>query len=132
MKKISLLFISSFALFTIAVNNGSANAWSLFPDKVCNTAETKNSPTCQQAKQQTKTDNPAAKIIGDAANIIALAAGVAAVLMIIVGGFQLVTSGGSAETVSKARGRIIGALIGLIIIALAWTIIRLVTDKILP
>lgn len=131
MKKAAILLIGSFLLLSAGPGTGSAGAWSLFPDKVCNTPQSKNSPTCQQAKQQTKTDNPVAKIIGDATNIVALMAGVVAVLMIIIAGYQFVTSGGSAETVTKARGRITGALIGLIIIALAWTIIRLITDNVL-
>lgn len=41
---------------------------------------------------------------------------------IILGAFEWITSGGEKEAVGKARGRIINALIGLAILALAFLI----------
>jgi type IV secretion system pilin len=62
-------------------------------------------------------------------DLVAFIAGVAAVIMIIVGAFQLVTSGGDSGRVKSARGTIIGALIGLVIISLAETIVLFVVGK---
>lgn len=54
---------------------------------------------------------------------------VAAVLVLIYliwGAFQWITSGGDKEAVGKARSRIIHALVGLAILALAFLIIKVV------
>jgi hypothetical protein len=66
------------------------------------------------------------------ANIIAFIAGIAAVIIIVVGGLQYVTAGGDANKASSARGTILGALIGLTIIVLAATIINFFINKLLP
>lgn len=131
MKKLLVVLAAVFGLGLALLLPQPASAFNLFPDKVCGGDKAKNSTACIEAKAQNKQDNPVAELLGDAANILALAAGVVAVVVIIVAGFQFVTSGGNAEQVTKARGKIIGAIIGLAIIALAWTIIRLVTDYVL-
>ena len=46
-----------------------------------------------------------------------------AVIMIIVGGFMWMTAGGNEERVEKAKKMISAAVIGLIIILLAWAIV---------
>ncbi len=90
-------------------------------------------PTCQQAKDQggptTNRVTGTGNIINVAASILAIVTGVAAIIIIIIGGFTLVTSGGSTEAVASARRRIVYALVGLVIIALAWTITRFITDR---
>lgn len=85
-----------------------------------------NSPIC--ADKGTK-DNPAIHVIKVAADIVALLTGIAAVILIIISGFTLVSSAGNQESVTKARRRIFAAIVGLVIVALAWTITRFVTDK---
>ena len=96
-----------------------------------------SSPTCQQSKAQNgKTTNPAVDIIKTAANLIATIAGIAAVIVIIVSGFQFVTAGGASpgqrsgdpNRIKSARSSLTGAIIGLVIIALAWSIVTFVTD----
>ena len=97
----------------------------------CKTAP--DSPICQQAKAQ-GTKNPIAGpdgIISKAANIIALVAGIGAVIMILIGGFFYITSAGNAENAKMAKDRIVAALIGLVVVALAWAIVRLITDRVL-
>jgi hypothetical protein len=63
-------------------------------------------------------------------NIIAVIAGVAAVIIIIVSGIQYITSGGNAQQASTARLALIGALLGLIIIVAARSIILLVLSRV--
>lgn len=62
-------------------------------------------------------------------NIISVLVGVVAVIMIIVGGFRYITSGGSTEKVTAAKNTILYALVGLIIVALAQVIVRFVLTK---
>lgn len=94
-------------------------------------------PLCQQAKaQDAKPGNPnpvagPSGVINKAANIIALVTGIGAVIMILIGGFFYVTSAGNTENATKAKARITSALIGLVVVALAWVLVRLVTDHVL-
>ncbi len=46
-------------------------------------------------------------------------------IMLIIGAFEWITSGGDKENVAKARNRIINALIGLVILAIAFAMTRL-------
>lgn len=63
-------------------------------------------------------------------NILSLIAGVAAVIMLIVGGFRFITSSGDSNNVASARGTIIYALVGLVIVALAQFIVHFVLAKV--
>lgn len=45
-------------------------------------------------------------------------------VMLIWGAFEWITSGGDKEAVGKARGRIINALIGLAVLAVAFALAR--------
>lgn len=52
--------------------------------------------------------------------------GIIAVIMILVGGFQWMTAAGNEEKVEKAKKVISAAIVGLIIILLAWAIVNFV------
>lgn len=62
--------------------------------------------------------------------VLAIIGGVAAVIVIIVSGFQYVTSGGDSQKAAQARNGIVGAAIGLVIIAAAETIVLFVVSKV--
>jgi len=49
----------------------------------------------------------------------------AVLVMLIWGAFEWITSGGDKEAVGKARGKIINALIGLAVLAVAFALARL-------
>ena len=60
-------------------------------------------------------------------NILTLAFGIAILVvlaMLIWGAFEWITSGGEKEAVGKARSRIINALIGLAVLAVAFALAR--------
>jgi predicted small integral membrane protein len=88
-----------------------------------------SNPSATICKEKNPTEDPVVRIIRAAANIIALLTGAMAVIFIILGGITMITSNGSPEAVANARKRIIYAVIGLLIVALAWTVIAFVTDK---
>ncbi len=50
-------------------------------------------------------------------------AGILSVLVLIFAGVQWIISGGNAETISKAKHKIVGAVIGMVILAAAYTIL---------
>jgi uncharacterized membrane protein len=62
-------------------------------------------------------------------NIFSVIVGVAAVVMIIFGGFRYITSGGDSGRVGNAKNTLIYAIIGLIIVALAQAIVHFVLDN---
>jgi hypothetical protein len=121
---LSLIFVYSptilaFNLFGTPCSRGSAQA---------------NSAVCTQADKGNRSDknnNVILDTIRTAANIVASVTGVAAVIMIIVGGFSYVTSAGNSEQVANARRRIINSAIGLVVIALAWTITTFVLNNVI-
>lgn len=65
-------------------------------------------------------------VIKEIINVLSIAVGVAAVVMIIVGGFRYVSSGGKQESVAAAKNTILYAIIGLVIVALAQVLVRFV------
>ncbi len=63
-------------------------------------------------------------------NVLSIVVAIIAVIMIIVGGFRYVTSGGNQEAVSGAKRTIIYALVGLVIVALAQTLVKFVINRV--
>ena len=68
-------------------------------------------------------------IILKAANIIALVTGIAAVFIIIVSGLQFILSSGDPSKVTKAKDSILFAVIGLVVIVVARSIVVLVINR---
>ncbi len=63
-------------------------------------------------------------------NFLSVIVGVIAVIMIIVGGFRYITSGGDSNRVGGAKNTLIYAIVGLIIVALAQFIVRFVLTNV--
>jgi hypothetical protein len=69
------------------------------------------------------------KTLTKAVNIISAVVGVIAVIMIIVGGFKYITSGGDQNKIASAKSTLIYAIIGLVIVALAQIIVHFVINQ---
>lgn len=67
-------------------------------------------------------------VANKAVSIFSLIVGAISIIMIIVGGFRYITSGGSSEKVGGAKNTLIYAIIGLIIVALAQFIVHYVLN----
>jgi hypothetical protein len=63
-------------------------------------------------------------------NLISLFVGVLAVIMVMVGGFRYITSGGKQENVSAAKNTLLYAVIGLAVVALSQAIVHFVLSNI--
>lgn len=61
--------------------------------------------------------------------MLAVIASVAAVIIIIVSGFRYIAANGDPQKAASARSGIVGALIGLVIIAASTTIVVFVVSK---
>lgn len=108
----------------LAVPSHGALAYDPYNGVDCATVKNAKSAVCTD-KNNGSTD----PLTGDngllinIANIVAFVAGVAAVIIIIVGGIRFITSSGDSNGVSKAKNSVAGAIIGLAIIVLARTLI---------
>ncbi len=56
--------------------------------------------------------------------------GAVAVLFVIIGGYQYMTSGGNSEQAEKGKTTVVNAIIGIVLIVLAWVIINVVVGTI--
>jgi cytochrome bd-type quinol oxidase subunit 2 len=63
-------------------------------------------------------------------NILSIVVGVVAVIMVILGGFKYITSGGDSNKVASARNTIVYALVGLVVVALAQAIVQFVLHSV--
>lgn len=66
------------------------------------------------------------KIVSTAIKFILIVAFIAAFIMLLIGGIRWILAGGDEKAVAGARGTITAALIGLVIVLVAYAIIRLV------
>ena len=65
-------------------------------------------------------------IVGLSFQIILIVAAIYAVLQIIFAGYSMISSGGDKQGLESARGKIIWAIVGLIIVMASWGLIVLV------
>jgi len=64
--------------------------------------------------------------------LLSFIVGVAAVIMIIIGGFKYIISGGDSSSISSAKNTILYAVIGLVVAVLAQVIVRFVLNQAAP
>jgi len=69
-------------------------------------------------------------LITSAIDIISYIAGIAAIIVLMIGGFRFVVSGGDANSVSGARNMILYALVGFVVIGAAQLIMRFIIGTI--
>lgn len=68
-------------------------------------------------------------VITKIANIFAFITGVAAIVIIMVSGFEYVRSGGDSAKINKAKNGILFAVIGLVVVAVARSVVLLAVNK---
>lgn len=140
MKKLRILFavlsILGVSGAVFATTPQTVYAADVFSE-VCDGSRTDTAVSPEESsvcKDKTNTSNPVVGpdgVILRVSSIIAAIAGVVAVVMVIMGGAGMITSGGDAAAVKTARSRVVHALIGLVIIVLAQGIVSLVVGKLL-
>jgi hypothetical protein len=85
---------------------------------------------CQTGVTGEDATNTINNIIATVINIFSFIVGVVSVIMIIIGGFRYITSGGDSNNVTAAKNTILYAIIGLVIVALAQIIVRFVLRQV--
>ncbi len=77
---------------------------------------------CTEPAAQSSISN----LIATGISILSFIVGIAAVLMLIIGGFRYITSGGDSNSISAAKNTILYAIIGLVVAVLAQAIVQFV------
>lgn len=66
------------------------------------------------------------QVLANGLNVVYFAAGVIAVIVIIIAGFTFVTSGDNPTNVTKARNAILYAVIGIVVVVSAFVITQFI------
>lgn len=92
-------------------------------------AKAPDSVVCKERDPATNPISGKDGIILRITRFIAIIAGVAAVIMIIISGLRFITSHGDPQTVNGAKNTILYSVVGLVIIVLAQGIISFIVGK---
>lgn len=76
--------------------------------------------------EEVTAENSIKGILATVVNILSWIIGVAAVIMILVGGFRYITSGGDSNGVSSAKNTILYAVVGLVVAVFAQALVQFV------
>lgn len=107
---------------------GAAPTDPAIKDQLCkgaNLSVTGNADCTENGEAASTVDD----LIADVINIFSLVVGVVSVIMIIIGGFKYITSGGDSGNVTGAKNTILSAVIGLVIVALAQILVKFVLSQ---
>lgn len=63
-------------------------------------------------------------------DVISILVGIAAVIMLIIGGLRYVVSAGDSSGITAAKHTLIYALVGLVVVALAQAIVKFVLNRV--
>jgi hypothetical protein len=77
----------------------------------------------------TSGDRQVTKVIRFALDTLSIAAGIIAVIMIIISGLKYITSQGDSSKAASGQSSIIYAIVGLVIVALAQVIVQFVLTQ---
>lgn len=69
------------------------------------------------------------KLVRSIVSILSLIVGVAAIIMIVIGGFKFITSGGDPTKVKSARSTLLYALIGIVVAVSAQLLVTVVFNQ---
>lgn len=125
MKRLQLLLASVIGVSVIALAAGPVFAFDLIP--ACN--DNSSATVCTDSKANTNPLYGPKGIITKIANIIAMIVGIAAVIVIIIAGIQYMVSTGDPTKVNNAKNAIIYAIVGLVVAVLARTLVVFFVSK---
>jgi hypothetical protein len=123
------LLIATFAVILGVLSPVPALAGTNVFNDACKKPGTKDSAICKDKGTTTNPLTGSDGLIVKITRIIAVVAGVAAVLIIIISGLRYVLSNGDTAQTTNARNAILYAVVGLIVIVIATSIISLVMSK---
>ena len=122
--KLTLTFGAIALVAGVVLAPVAVNAQNNIADNVCAGFE-KTGASCEETDGDNSFSGLAKKII----NIFSIVVGAVSVIMIIIGGFRYIISGGDSNGVTGAKNTIMYALIGLVIVLFAQVIVRFVISN---
>ena len=113
----SVLTLAVSVAFPVMLQHAAADTPA---DEVCSGIATASGTGCNGS--DTSLDN----VVKNGINIFSIITGIAAVVMIMVAGFKLITAQGDSGAISSGKNTLVYAIIGLVIVALAQGIVHFV------
>lgn len=130
MKKLRLLVLALVSTLAVCLTPAGAVAQDIL-DPACQTDP--NSALCDQNNKNQGLDSNSVfgptGLITRIVSLLSIVVGVAAVLMIIVGGVRYVLSSGDSQNIEGAKNAILYAVIGLVVSIFAQGIVIFVLNK---
>jgi hypothetical protein len=135
MRRILLAFTGLTLLLAVAmpsVTLAAAPAQGVRGDifQVCQTGKASDSTVCKDSGNSSNPLTGKDGLIIKIARIVGVIAGAAAVIIIIISGMRYVLSAGDTKQATDSRNALLYALIGLVIIVIAESIISFVINRI--
>ncbi len=128
--KTSLSTLALLFVILISLSPTLVGAQSNAINEVCRN-DSSSSPICQDLQS---TEDPVSGEDGlfrSVFNILSIVAGIIAVIIIIVGGVQMMTSDGDPQKFNSARNLMIYAVIGIVIVLFAQAIVSVVIGELI-
>lgn len=127
MKKIIFIAISTvFLSVTILLPVHQVSAVDIFDRGVCNNGKARGATVCEEKNQRGNPISGPQGVLTFVINFLTAVVGIAAVIMIILGGLKYVTSGSNSDDAKNARERIIYAMIALLVAGIAQLAVRFI------
>lgn len=126
---LSILRLTALLILPLALSlSVTASAVDVFP--ICD-GNASTTDVCQSVPNHgTAGENPIIKAIKFIILILSFIIGIAAVIMIIMAGLWFITANGDAQAVARARSAVLYALIGVVVVLLAQSLVAFVLNKI--
>ncbi len=122
-----LVLVTSITMFALAAPV-NAQLFQGAKDEACRGASFSDADC--DPDQLTAAEDGVGNVISTAIDILSILVGVAAVIMIIIGGFKYITSAGDPAGAKGAKDTILYAIIGLVVVAMAQVIVRFVLTRV--
>ncbi len=84
----------------------------------------------RSAACNTSGGNPIIRVIKNITNVVSAIVGIAAVIMIIVGGMSMMLAGGDSQKFANGRNTVLYAVIGIVVVVLAQALVRFILSRV--
>ncbi len=123
------LFVASLVavsgLLAVAVPQQTSALFEAAKQDACQGATLGSSSDCTSGA-----DEKLSGTINTVINTLSVIIGIVAVVMIIMAGFRYITAAGDTNNIGSAKNTLIYAIVGLIVVALAQTIVKFVLSRV--
>ncbi len=129
---ITLSLVMSNMLFAVATYAAPTAPPAISAEKkaVCDGIDIASGSTSGSACDPAVTGTSVQELIASVINILSWVVGIAAVIMIMIGGFKYIISQGDSNNISSAKNTILYAVIGLVVALFAQLIVKFVINKV--